>query len=355
MHQQIMQIVQDTLSNLELGPQVAVANLSMVPLMASSVGSRDYLTLDEALSQGLGAVMEVSEEGKIPELRFFNVGCRPILLIDGEELIGAKHNRILNLSILAPAARSTDVPVSCVEAGRWSRQSRAFTAAPLAQYATGRARKGVQVSQSLRSSGTRFSNQTDVWSDIDSKMKRLNAMSGTSAMAAMYESHSRRLDDYVNGLGAARGQVGAVFAIDGKVVGLDLFDHAETLRKLLPKIVRSYALDAIDVGAPKTVSPCVTEIQSFLNGCPATPTERFKAVGEGEDLRLTGSNITGAALVADGRIVHLCAFANGNDDWLRGHHRRHSAWLPGEDSQQLQAQLGRPEAAGENGASDEVD
>ena len=145
-------------------------------------------------------------------------------------------------------------------------------------------------------------------------MNRLNAESETAAMDVMYESHSSRLDDYVSGLGAAEGQVGAIFAIDGKVVGLDLFDHAETLKKLLPKIVRSYALDAIDVEAPKTVSPGVAEIRSFLDACTAAPIERFEAVGEGEDLRLTGSNVTGAALVADGRIVHMCGFANGSDD-----------------------------------------
>ncbi len=310
-----MRIVEDTLGKLEFGPRVAVANLSMVPLTrATTAGSPYYLTLDEALSRGLAEVTEISELGSAPELRFFNAGHRPILLVEGEELVGAKQNRILNLSILAPAGRPIYIPVSCVEAGRWSRQSKTFRTASHAQYAAGRARKAAQVSHSLRERGTRSSDQTQLWSDIDAKMRRLKVASRTAAMDAMYESHAGRLNDFVNGTGAADGQVGALFAIDGKVVGLDLFDHAETLKKLLPKIVRGYALDAIDVDVPKTVSPKFREVRSFLNDCAAAPAERFEADGEGEDLRLTGRNITGAALVADGRIVHLFAFATGNDD-----------------------------------------
>jgi hypothetical protein len=304
-----MRIVEDTLGQLEIGPQVAVANLTVVPLTrASRNRSPCYLTLDEALSRGLGEVTEISEFGSALALRFLNAGHRSILLVDGEVLIGAKQNRILNLSILAPAGRSIYIPVSCVEAGRWSRQSKTFRTVSHAQYASGRARKSAQVSHALRERGTRSSDQTQLWSDIDAKMMRLKVHSRTTEMGAMYESYAGRLDDFVNGTSAVDGQVGALFAIDGTIVGLDLFDHAETLKKLLPKIVRGYALDAIDVGIPKTVSPRIGEVRSFLNDCAAALAERFEADGEGEDLRLTGTNVTGAALVVDGRIVHLCAF-----------------------------------------------
>ena len=198
--------------------------------------------------------------------------------------------------------------------GGWARQSKTLRTASHAQYAAGRARKSAQVSHALRERGTRSSDQTQLWSDIDTKMRRLKVDSPTGEMDAMYDTYAGRLDDFVNGTSAADGQVGALFAIDGRVVGLDLFDHAETLKKLLPKIVRGYALDAIDVDVPKTVSPKFREVRSFLNDCAAAPAERFEADGEGEDLRLTGRNVTGAALVADGRIVHLFAFATGNDD-----------------------------------------
>ena len=34
----------------------------------------------------------------------------------------------------------------------------------------------------------------------------------------------------------------------------------------------------------------------------------FPAIGEGSDVRLTGTDVSGAALVADGRVIHLSAF-----------------------------------------------
>jgi len=303
-----MQIVQDTLANLEFGPQVSVENLSMIPLVRAPNGLPRYLTLDEAISDGVAEVTEISEAGSVPELQFLNKGDRPILLLDGEELIGAKQNRVLNLSILAPAAKAIHIPVSCVEAGRWSRRTEKFGSTPRAQYAAGRARKMAQVSESLRTSEMRSSDQSEVWSDIDAKMGRLGADSPTASMSDMYDSYSDRLDSYVEGVTSVEGQVGAVFAINGKVVGLELFDHADTLRKLLPKIVRSYALDAIDVAVPQAVAPALEDAQSLLDECAVASADRFDAIGEGEDLRLQGTYLTGAGLVADGRIVHLCCF-----------------------------------------------
>ena len=54
----------------------------------------------------------------MPDLGLDNQCDRPVLLLDGEELVGAKQNRILKLSLPAPAGKPIVMPVSCVEAGR---------------------------------------------------------------------------------------------------------------------------------------------------------------------------------------------------------------------------------------------
>jgi hypothetical protein len=103
-----MHTLSNTLESLALGTPITSANLTMVPL------------LDEALDAGLAEVTAVSEGGAVPELVFRNAADRDILLVDGEELVGAKQNRVLNLTVLVAAEQQVNIPVSCVEAGRWA-------------------------------------------------------------------------------------------------------------------------------------------------------------------------------------------------------------------------------------------
>ena len=64
--------------------------------------------------------------GSVPELLVENMGDIRVLFIEGEELVGAKQNRILNTSILVAAKSKTKIPVSCVEQGRWGYKSKFF-------------------------------------------------------------------------------------------------------------------------------------------------------------------------------------------------------------------------------------
>ena len=308
-----MKIIVDTASKVKIGTPITFRNLTVFPLLAGNGAAADYLTLDEALSQKCATITEVSEGGSVPELKFVNSGGKRIFLLDGEELIGAKQNRVLNLSILVPAGKTIVIPVSCVEAGRWHHRSREFSSAPRAHYAEGRARKMARVSESMRFSGQRTSNQGEVWSDISEKFHRFRSSSPTSAMSDIYEQQSGHLEEYVGSFAPAAGQVGAVFVINGKIVGLDLFDCPETFKKLMPKLLRSYGLDALDRAASASAEakplPSDADVDKFLKEVMAAEAEEFPAVGQGQDLRLTSQGVTGAALAADDRVVHLSAFA----------------------------------------------
>ena len=184
-----------------------------------------------------------------------NTGNQPVLLLDGEELIGAKQNRIVNLTILVPAKTKLPIPVTCVEAGRWGHRSRNFSSSGHAHYARARARKVAQVSQSLAQTGEARSDQRWIWADIAAKAERLSANSDTSAMSRMYEAHQPSIDEYVTRFRAVDGQRGAVFLLDGIPVGLDLFESDVVLRKLMPKLVRSHALDALDTSGARAPMP----------------------------------------------------------------------------------------------------
>ena len=302
-----MQALQNALGRVCFAETQSFQNLTVMPLVAAQVGAPDYLSLDEALLRGLVGVTETSPAGEVPELLLGNQGDVAVLLLDGEELVGAKQNRMLNLTILAPAKTTITLPVSCVERGRWSPSSAPFGTQGRTIYAAGRARKAHQVTESLRTTGSRRSQQGEVWEDIRAKGARMGSSSATEAMAGIYENHEAQLAAYVQALPPVSQQVGALFAIAGEVRGVELFDFASTLHRLYPKLVRSYALDALEgvASAGRTAMP---DPHAFLANLAAAHTSTHPAVGEGQDWRLSGPGVTGGALVARGRLVHLCAF-----------------------------------------------
>lgn len=88
--------------------------------------SLEYQTMDEGLAAGTLQVTEVSESGSVPELTVTNNGDTKVLLIAGEQLVGAKQNRVLNVTVMIAPKSVMKIPVSCVERGRWGYRSRSF-------------------------------------------------------------------------------------------------------------------------------------------------------------------------------------------------------------------------------------
>jgi hypothetical protein len=298
-----------SLAGLTLGEAQVFRNLALFPLLGDDESGPGYVLLDEALERQFVRVTEVSTQGSVPELALENSSPESVLLVDGDELVGAKQNRVLNLSILVAGGKRVIIPVSCVEQGRWQYRSPDFQAAKRALFARARARKAQSVSEAMRVLGQRRANQSQVWADVADKASACRVQSDTLAMSDIYVENAARLDDYVRAFRAVPEQRGAVLAVDGNVVGLELFDSAVAFSRYLEKLVRAYALDAIDTAEQDFPTPLDADARAFLDRVWATHAERFPALGEGEDLRLTGQGIAGGALAASGRVVHLAAFA----------------------------------------------
>lgn len=308
-----MTSINTALQALTLGEAQSFANLQMVPLLATAPGIADYLTLAEAQAEGLAVVTEVSESGSVPTLLLENNADQAVFLLDGEELVGAKQNRILNISLLVPPKTKLEIPVSCVEQGRWSRRSHEFASTERTFFSRGRARKAERVSENLRERSVAESNQAEVWDDISYKMASMSVDSRTQAMADAYETFAGSVEEYVDGFTIADTQVGACFAINGKIRGIEVFDKSDTCRKLLPKLIRSYALDAIEERLENQAS-AMQDVAEFIATVACADADSFKALGEGEDLRLRSDIIAGGALAARDRVVHLCVFVRPETD-----------------------------------------
>lgn len=316
-----MHTVESTLLALSVGDPVAHGALAAFPLVSTRRGSLRYVLLSEALRQDLVTVREVSMGGRVPRLAVENRADAPVLVVDGEEFVGAKQNRIANLSMLVPAGRTTVVPVSCVERGRWSycRARPTFVDSDRLYYAEGRAMNRFHVHANTRRNGVRRSNQHAVWRGIKAKAARMRARSQTAAMGSIYERHGAPVNEFVARIAPVTGQVGAVFAIGNRRLGLDLFDRPETFAAMLPKLVRSYAIDALDparyggdVGRPPTSEGVVWKLLDCIQHATF---DRCAAVGAGQDVLIGARDLVAGALVADDTVVHLTAFAEMFPAW----------------------------------------
>jgi len=330
-----MWTLQEEFSHFEIGPSSQFRNLTLFPLMRRSTPTPplDYLLLEDGIAQRKVRVTELHAGGSVPELRLENNADLPVLIVDGEELVGAKQNRVLNLTILVPAKQTTVIPVSCVEAGRWKMASPDLKPADHVMYSFGRGKRVADVTESMRSNGTRTSNQGAVWRDIAAKAMRLGASPPTGAMSAIYERHSSMLEEFSRAFKWQDGQSGVTFGMGGRILGLEIFDDPEVMRRFFQKLVRSYALDALDesqTGAqPVGLEDVHVRAHITLVGSAQSFTEQ--ALGLGKDVRFRGPQVSGAALWAQGRYVHICSFVKNTESstspfwtrFTRASHRAH--------------------------------
>jgi len=309
-----MESIHKVLKEVTVGWPRTFGGLTVYSLTGISGAAPKYQVLDEAIAAGTARVTEIGEGGSVPELAFHNDGDRPVLVLDGEELAGAKQNRVVNLTLLAPAKQKIVIPVSCVEAGRWASMSEEFTSTAQVMYSRARGQKYAQVSRAMAAGAGRTSDQSRVWEDIGLKQRELCSNSPTARMTDTFEENQGRLDDYVRNLPCVEGQVGAVFALTGRLSCVELFDSAETLKTMWPKLVRSWALDALPVAdQPHEVQP-VADAQALLEEIANAQASKHEALGLGTDLRFEGARLNGGALIHEKKLVHLCVFRSGTSD-----------------------------------------
>ncbi len=270
--------------------------------------SHDYVTLDEALQEQVLDVTEIDEGGRVPTLKVVNKSARMVFLMAGEELVGGKQNRVLNASMMVPAKGEMPIPVTCTERGRWGYRSRQFRSGDSSSHSHLRMMISKQVSGSYKAVGAPRSDQRAVWQEVDRKMDKMGSSSPSDALHDMFQDHARKLDALAGNLSASDGCNGAAFAINGKIVGADLFDRPLTLKKLWSKLIRSYAADALE--DPEENSPPVQaeRMAEWLKSATSAQQHWFDSPGVGKDVRIEGDHLVGATLVVDEHPVHLELF-----------------------------------------------
>ena len=355
------QTLRETLGGLRLGKALAEGPLSILPLRAKTEVKARYVLLEKAIERGRLTITEVDDAGSVPYLVARNRGPWPVLVFDGEELVGAKQNRIANATILVGVGK-TVLPVSCVEQGRWSPRSHAFSAGGYASHPSLRSLKERQVREaSLAASAQeqrgpvpgrtaravapdfraetaqevraeRFrSKQGEVWEEVEKTVRALKAHAPTRAMADSYEAGRDEVERLMaafssDSLFAAADAVGAVVFWDGDLVCLDLLQPAKRFRQFYPKLLRGYAFEALmhsklsarsgdnpdgkagaTTKARKDFDAEASTLRLLAEILEAGVSEQA-GVDLGEDLRLENERVSGAGLVWERELIQLSVF-----------------------------------------------
>ena len=283
-------------------------NMSVIPMFSNIEAKIDYLNLKKALETGLLEIKEVDEGGSVPDLLVINKGNMPVLLIDGEELQGAKQNRVLNTSILLKENSETKIPVSCTEAGRWEYRSREFSDSGHFAHSELRAKKMRSVANSLNFTGEFRSNQSEVWDEISTKSEQMNFSSGTGAARDMYENFEGSVSDYIDAFPILAGQRGLFVFINGKIAGFDYISQEDTYLIVHQKFVKSYTMEAIMSKSKDDKKPALDKVQQYLESLQNVKEDRFDSVGYGYDYRYEGAESVGSSLIHQDEVIHSAFF-----------------------------------------------
>jgi hypothetical protein len=286
-------------------------NLTVFPVVAArSYPTGEFMTLDEGLRSGdvvvteAGNVQGLIRRHQVPVVRndgaqvnrlvLVNNSKRPLLLLAGEIVSGGKQDRVIGKDrIVPPESDPVDLSVFCVEPGRWVATTNNFGASEAlyggaASGKTVHAPMAMMAQPSVRGKAMADKDQGQVWAEVRKQQAAMETVEVTAAAPEVateiaqtssyakvnenaevrkqvdavarpieqnYQSLIRQLRD--------RNAVGVVVAVNGRVIWADVFASTDLLEKYWPKLVRSYASEAV-VTRAKEVEVGVSQAQAFL-------------------------------------------------------------------------------------------
>ena len=293
-----------SLDTAAIGSPITRLGISFFPL---------YL-MDESLpaiatGQDAGLVIKELETPTVPSLLAHNPTRTPILVVEGQHFLGGKQNRTINGTVLVPAMTKLEIPVSCLEQGRWG-QAEAYRQAETFAPRQVRLRKEESVNQSMRQSRSRRGDQGAVWAEASNALSDAGAHSETEAVSAIdqvYRRESRRAEavEELVRRGPLPKQSGIAVTHGRWVAAIELFGGPELLKPHWEALIRSHLLENVEAGG----RPAPTAVLSLVRKFGTLKSENAPGVGLGTEHRVEDRRIVGQALTLDGAIVHGSAFA----------------------------------------------
>lgn len=319
-------------TRLEIAPGAPMRHLgaTVFPLLSLDPVELPYRLPSDALSAGELHVKEVGESGSVPDLLVVNEGDASVLVLDGEQFIGAKQNRMASRTLILPGRSTTTIPVSCIERGRWGDRGRAF--GPSRHYSPPKTRKAVRDLEAsmvregrAAEAGELRRAQGKVWSEVDAYSEKLRVFSDTSALDEISERAGSKVDGWIGRFPSRDGQVGLLVFFEGRPLGMDVIGGRALYGRLHERLLRGYALDVLmapdrprarqdrgpfgdrqsTAGRPGPVDE--SDALRFLDRVQRATRTPSPTVGAGE-YRVLSEACVGAELIDGPRLAHRNAF-----------------------------------------------
>ena len=293
--------------------------LTLFPLLAPAGASLPCELLVDALAAGTLVIGEVGQ-GTVPTLLARNTGATDVLVLDGEQLIGSRQNRTINRSILLAAHSTTDVPVFCMEHGRWHFETEHM--APSPQHSPAKVRRrareveavqaatGAVLMDSLRVA------QGAVWNDVAETISKVGGASATGDLSAAYEANTARISDWAKAFPHVEQQVGFLAFAGTQPLGLDVIGCHRLYARLHERLLRGYIMDALErrydalasaTAANAASAPAEAAAAAYLDAVRHAERTESPTAGKGRYCVLRGL-VIGGELDDGERLVHLSAF-----------------------------------------------
>jgi hypothetical protein len=281
---------------------IRLGALRLVTLTGPNQGA-DACFLEEAIQSGRTSIAEVGEHGTVGLVRVTHGGSLPLLIVDGEQVAGAKQDRIFNASFLVAPGQSVDLPVSCVERGRWS-GSRHFNSTRITIPPGARAAKARRVEASLRRGEGYQTDQSMVWRDVDHYLARTDTHSPTAAFTDAYRSRRHHADSGVSSCTPLDGQVGIAGVSSAGLVSLDLFGSPTLYARGWEKVARGLFAEVYDgrevPGEPESLDVVHRALRTVTDAEPRVAA----APGLGDTVHMGGSGVISVGVAWNEVLFH---------------------------------------------------
>ena len=300
-----------------LGRPVNRLGISFIPVYLMANALPDIATGDDS-----GLVVNELDSPQVPNLSVSNPTHRPTLAIQGEQLVGGDQNRTLNVSVLVPPLAVRQIPVSCLEQGRWGgRQGFASGSAlaPNSVRMTLLRSVGASAHGALQS---RESNQGMVWEDVRNELQargvvsQNQAMSDADAVLGLQDPARNAAANELTKLGPLPGQCGLVVAHRNRAVSADIMGSPALFAAHWERLVRAHLSERVSPATPdqppREWDAAVGPALRILTRMGLESRRPLPAVGMGQEHHVTGRGYVGHALTLDNATVHAVACFTGS-------------------------------------------